>query len=339
MNTSITPDVRYLHRPEGRIAYTVQGAGPLVVAVPGMGDLRSTFREMVAPLVDAGYRVAVMDLRGHGDSDTTFRTHGDVVTGEDLLALIDELGGPAVVLGNSMGGGAAAWAAAERPESIAGVVLYGGFLRDPKSTAFATASLHGLYRLLFVQPWGARFWASYYKGLNKGTKAPWLDEHAAAIHANLKEPGRMRSFRRLTLQLTHAPVEARLPEVHAPMLAFVGDKDPDFADPDAERQWIASLGAETVLVPDAGHYTQSQRPDVTVPATVAFIEKLRREGEATGRVAGGTASGAASTTASGAASTTASGAAPTTASAANLGTASAATARTASVVEAWASRA
>ena len=308
MNTSIAQDVRFIQRPEGRIAYTVQGTGPLVVAVPGMGDLRSTFREMVEPLVDAGYRVAAMDLRGHGDSDTTFCAHGDVVTGQDLIALIDELGGPAVVLGNSMGGGAAAWAAAERPDAIAGIVLYGGFLRNPKSTAFATASLHGLSRLLFVQPWGAGFWASYYKSLNKGTKAPWLDEHAAAIRANLKEPGRMRSFRRLTLQLTHAPVEARLPEVHAPMLAFVGDQDPDFKDPEAERQWIAGLGAETVLVPDAGHYTQNQRPDITVPGTIAFVEKLRRSGvEATG--------GASATSA-------------------QTGTAA-----DASVVEAWASRA
>jgi pimeloyl-ACP methyl ester carboxylesterase len=257
-----------------------------------MGDLRSTFREMVAPLVDAGYRVAVMDLRGHGDSDTTFRTHGDVVTGQDLLALIDELGGPAVVLGNSMGGGAAAWAAAERPDAIAGVVLYGGFLRNPKVSAFATASMHGLYRLLFVKPWGAGLWASYYKGLNKATKAPWLDQHAADIRANLSEPGRLRSFRQLAIQLTHAPVEARLPEVRTPMLAFVGDQDPDFRDPDAERQWIASLGAETILVPDAGHYTQSQRPDITVPGTIAFVEKLRRgDLGTTGVVKGAAATG------------------------------------------------
>jgi pimeloyl-ACP methyl ester carboxylesterase len=234
-----------------------------------------------------------MDLRGHGDSDTTFRTHGDVVTGQDLIALIDELGGPAVVLGNSMGGGAAAWAAAERPDAVAGIVLYGGFLRNPTMSAFATAFVHGLYRLLFVKPWGAAFWASYYKGLNKVTKAPWLDEHAAAIRANLNEPGRMRSFRELTLQLTHAPVEARLPEVHAPMLAFVGDHDPDFADPEAERQWIAGLGAETVLVPDAGHYTQAQRPDITVPATVAFVESLRRRGAGTTGTAQATAEGAA----------------------------------------------
>ena len=83
-----TPQVRHLSRPQGRIAYPVEGAGPLVVAVPGMGDLRSTYRDVTAPLLAAGYRVAVADLRGHGDSDTTFTEHGDVATGQDLLALV-----------------------------------------------------------------------------------------------------------------------------------------------------------------------------------------------------------------------------------------------------------
>ena len=85
------------------------------------------------------------------------------------------------------------------------------------------------------------------------------------------------------------------------MLAFVGDHDPDFADPDAERQWIASLGAETVLVPDAGHYTQAQRPDITVPGTVTFVESLRRRGDGTtGASANDTAQGSAQAASNGA---------------------------------------
>src|SRR5687768_3064941 len=73
--SQLSTDVQYLTRPDGRISYTVTGDGPLVVAVPGMGDLRGTWRELVGPLVDAGFRVAVADLRGHGDADTTFTEH------------------------------------------------------------------------------------------------------------------------------------------------------------------------------------------------------------------------------------------------------------------------
>ncbi|WP_226654455.1 alpha/beta fold hydrolase [Leifsonia sp. LS1] len=279
MKTSIASQVHFLQRPEGRISYTVEGSGPLVVAVPGMGDLRSSYRELVGPLVDAGLRVAVTDLRSHGDSDTGFRTFGDVATGEDLLALIDALGGPAVVLGNSMGAASAAWAAAERPDAIAGLVLYGPLLRDPATSPVASWFQHALFRLLFAGPWGAAFWAGYYtKPLNRGRTAPWLGEHVAAIRASLREPGRLRDFRRLTLQLTHSVVEPRLPEVHAPMLAFVGELDPDFPDASAEADWIESLGAEVVRVADAAHYPHAQRPDVTVPATLAFLSERRAEG-------------------------------------------------------------
>ncbi len=280
MNTSTTGQVRFLQRPEGRIGYTVAGEGPLVVAVPGMGDLRSSYRELVGPLLEAGYRVAVTDLRGHGDSDTGFRELGDIATGRDLLALIDELGGgPAVVLGTSMGAAAAAWAAAERPEAVAGLVFFGPLLRDPAQGRFAAAAMRALFRVLFAGPWGAGVWASYYRGsLNRGRQAPWLGEHVAAIRASLREPGRLRSFRRLTQQLTHSVVEPRLPEVVAPMLAFLGEQDPDYKSPAAERDWIASLGAEAVLVPEAGHYPHAQRPDVTVPATLAFLEARRAAG-------------------------------------------------------------
>ncbi len=247
MNTSIASQVRYLQRPEGRISYTVEGTGPLVVA----------------------------DLRAHGESDTTFREFGDIATGRDLLALIDELGGRAAVLGNSMGAAAAAWAAAERPDAVAGLVLFGPLLRDPAMSRFAVASVHGMYRVLFTGPWGASVWAAYYRSINKGRTAPWLKEHAADLARNMREPGRLRSFRHLTLALTHSVVEPRLPEVKAPMLAFVGALDPDYKDPAAEADWIESLGAQVVRVPESGHYPQAQRPDVIVPATLEFLGELR----------------------------------------------------------------
>lgn len=279
MTISTASQVHFLQRPEGRISYTVEGSGPLVVAVPGMGDLRGSYRELTGPLVEAGYRVAVTDLRSHGDSDTGFREFGDIATGGDLLALIDQLGGPAVVLGNSMGAAAAAWAAAELPDAIAGLVLSGPLLRDPATSRIAEGAQRALLSVLLAGPWGPGFWAGYYRSpLNRGRRAPWLDEHAAAIRANLAEPGRLRDFRRLTRQLTHSVVEPRLPEVHAPMLAFVGTLDPDYRDPAAEADWIASLGAEVVRVADAAHYPHAQRPEIVVPETLRFLAERRADG-------------------------------------------------------------
>ena len=265
-------ELNYLDRADGRVAYTVDGSGPLVIAVPGMGDLRSVYRGLRGPLVAAGYRVAVVDLRGHGDSDTTFMVHGDAATGQDILALIDELGGPAIVLGNSMGASAAAWAAAERPDAVAGLVLLGPFLREPMTNRLAQAAMRMLYRALFARPWGAAAWTKYYARLNKGTQAPWLDEHRAAIHRSLREPGRLRSLRQLAVALNHAEVEVRLPDIAAPSLVVIGDQDPDFPSPAEELAWAtAAIRGEGVLVPDAGHYPQAQQPAVVLEHLLPFL--------------------------------------------------------------------
>ena len=127
-----TTNVQFLTRPDGRVAYEVEGAGPLALLVPGMGDLRSTYRHVAPTLRDAGFRVVLADLRGHGDSDTTFTTYGDEATAGDLIALVEHLGGPAVLVGNSMGAGAAALVAALRPDLVSGLVLIGPFMRDPE---------------------------------------------------------------------------------------------------------------------------------------------------------------------------------------------------------------
>jgi pimeloyl-ACP methyl ester carboxylesterase len=265
---------QYIQRPEGRVAYTVDGPadGRLVVLVPGMGDLRSTWRDLVGPLADAGHRVAVTDLRGHGDSDTTFRTHGDIATAGDVLALVDALGGgPAVLVGNSMGAAAVAYATAERPDAVDALVLTGPLLRNPSSGAAARL----LYPLLFARPWGARVWTGYYRStLNRGRTSPWLDEHLAEIRASM-DPAHLAQFRSLTMQLTHAPVTPRLPEIHVPMLAFVGRRDPDFPDPVAEAAWLEhEVGARVELLDDVAHYPQHQAPDVVVPAVLGFLAGL-----------------------------------------------------------------
>ena len=277
MNESLTQDLHYLDRPDGRVSYTVTGEGPLVVAVPGMGDLRVTYRDLVPPLVAAGFRVAVTDVRGHGDSDTNFRVHGDIATGRDLLALIDELGGPAVIVGNSMGASSAAWAAAERPDAVAGLVLISPFLRERPMPKAMAALLRGFYRMLLSGAWGPGAWAGYYaKTLNRGTQPSGLAEHAADIRSSLKEPGRLREFRELATQLDHSVVERRVDDIHAPAIIVVGELDPDYADPAAELAWMGErIGAETVLVPNTAHYPQTQRPDLVAPPVVAFLDRLR----------------------------------------------------------------
>lgn len=263
-------ETRYLNRPDGRIAYDLDGEGPLVVLVPGMGDLRSTYRFLTPVLRGAGYRVAATDLRGHGDSDASFPTYGDTETAGDVLALIEELGGPAVIVGNSMGAGAAVIVAAQRPDLVSGLVLVGPWVRNGKLSAMQRV----LFRIAMEPVWGAAAWKSYLPKLYAGRRPDDFDAYRAQMVAALHLPGHAKAFSRTT-HTNHDPAEARLGEISKPALVIMGEQDPDFPDPKAEATWIADvLHGEAVMVAEAGHYPQSQQPDVTSNAVLSFLEGL-----------------------------------------------------------------
>jgi len=259
---------RYVTRPEGRIAYDVQGTGPLVVLVPGMGDLRATYRYLTPELVAAGYTVATTDLRGHGDSDTTFSSYGDPETAGDIEAVIDELGGKAVIGGNSLAAGAAVIVAAQHPEKVTALALFGPFVRNPAASAFQT----WLFHTMMAPLWVTTMWKSYMPTLYKGKKPADFEQYRAKVVASLKRPGYGKAFSLTTRQTSHAPAEARLGDVTAPAIVIMGDSDPDFKDPAGEATWIGEkLNAQVVMVADAGHYPQSQQPEITTPAVLGFL--------------------------------------------------------------------
>jgi pimeloyl-ACP methyl ester carboxylesterase len=211
-----------------------------------------------------------MDLRGHGDSDADFDSYDDVAAGGDILALVQHLGGPAVIIGNSMGAGAAAWAAATSPADVAGLVLVGPFVRNPPTSWYARL----VFRLLLLRPWGRYAWKAYYASQYPGRRPPDLADHIARIDRSLRRPGRWRAFNKTT-HTTHAPVEARLSSVTAPVLVIMGDHDRDFSDPPGEARFVAErLKGEVLLVPGAGHYPQAEYPEVVSPAVVAFARRV-----------------------------------------------------------------
>lgn len=264
------PETAYLTRPDGRVAYDVAGDGPLLVLVPGMGDLRAAYRFLAPALRNAGYRVACTDLRGHGDSDTTFTSYGDQETAGDTIALIEELGESAIVIGNSMAAGAAVLAAAERPELVRGLVLIGPFVRNGQISALQRLML----RVAMARPWAAMSWKAYLPKLYAGRRPADFDRYRDELVTSLRRPGYARAFS-LTTRTDHTPAQERLSDVRAPALVVMGELDADFPDPRAEAEWIAqALNGDVAIVPEAGHYPQSQQPEMTADAVLPFLEAV-----------------------------------------------------------------
>jgi pimeloyl-ACP methyl ester carboxylesterase len=261
----------FLPRPGGRLAYDdTGGEGPLAVAVPGIGDLRSEYRELVPRLRAAGYRVVTLDLRGHGESDVTFTDLERTTAGADVIALLEHLGGgPAHLIGTSYGAAAVAWAAIVRPDLAVSLTLIGPFVRDVPVPAYMRLGM----RLMLMRPWGARAWASWYAKLHPGHRPADLDEHRASIRRNLAQPGRLAALRAMA-RTSSREVEARLAEVTAPSLVVMGTADPDFPDPVEEARTIAALiDGQVELVDGAGHYPHVEQPDSTAEAITTFLTR------------------------------------------------------------------
>ncbi len=92
----------YLEVAGGQIAFDdTRTAGPLIVCVPGLGDVRASYRFLVPQLAAAGYRVVTMDLRGHSASSAGWSDYSDTVVAGDVLALVQFLNvGPAILRRN-----------------------------------------------------------------------------------------------------------------------------------------------------------------------------------------------------------------------------------------------
>jgi len=263
----------YLVRPEGKIAYEDPGRAPLAVMVPGLGDLRGEYRFLAPRLVEAGYRVVTMDLRGHGQSSTGWSDYTSSAIGTDVLALVDELdAGPAMLVGTSMGAGAVTWAAAEAPEMVSSTVLIGPFVRDvPSSSWLAGVAQKAMIKAALWGPWAGWAWGQAYASFY-GEKPADFAAYRDALVANLKEDGRLDAVRGM-ISADKKDVEARLGEVKAPVLVVMGTKDPDFADPRVEAETVAGfLNGRVTMVEGAGHYPHVEQPDAVANAIRAFAE-------------------------------------------------------------------
>jgi len=273
----------------GRIAYDVTGEGPLVVLSHGIGDRRQAYRFLAPRLAQAGYRVANADLRGHGESSMGWKsvTGTDAITrtdvAGDLLALIRHFGGPAIIVGHSISGGAATIAAAKEPELVSGIVEINPFTKTQKISLGGLMRIRryrrGVTRLAGTQIFRSlRLWMRYLDVAYPTKPADYAD-YMAALAAKLREPGRMAEFMK-TGKSTPADAGAQLPNVRCPALVVMGTLDPDFADPRAEGDAIvaampAGLG-RVATVEGAGHYPHAQCPDEVAALVIPFLKEHAR---------------------------------------------------------------
>lgn len=117
------PAVEFEHVETNGVSLRVatKGDGPLCVLVHGWPELWLSWRHQIDPLVEAGYRVAVPDVRGYGGSDAPpeVEAYGIKTLAADIAGLVEALGEEsAILIGHDWGAPIVAHTALFHPERV-----------------------------------------------------------------------------------------------------------------------------------------------------------------------------------------------------------------------------
>ncbi|MBF0660149.1 alpha/beta hydrolase [Rhodococcus sp. (in: high G+C Gram-positive bacteria)] len=252
--------------------YQVKGSGDLVVLVMGTGSPGRVWDlHQVPALVKAGYRVATFDNRGIAPSGESLSgmTLDDLVA--DTAGLIELLGGPAHVVGTSMGARVAQELTLARPELVRKAVFLAGHARMDRFQMTLTEGERQLYDSGVELP--PKYQAAVTAVMNlspasladENTARDWLDvfefsggKMSPGVRAQLgmdREFDRRAAYRAITKQCL-----------------AVGFADDRMIPAYLSREVAEAIpGARYEEIPDAGHYGYLERPEVVNKVLLDFL--------------------------------------------------------------------
>ncbi len=257
------------------LAYEVAGSGAPILCLPGMGDLRQEYDQLAPPLVEAGFRVIVADLRGHGDASVGWHQYDVAALASDIERLLDaEKIEKVLIIGCSISGASSAYFAVQHPERVAGLVGLCPIRRVP-FTGLKGVVMPWILRGMLAKPWGVSAWGMYYRSLYPSVPPDDLDTYVARLTTKLREPGRFAAFKSMAFA---GRDPAHLRSIHLPVLDFIGMADPDYDDPQSEAAWLKSMMPqdEVHLLAGLGHYPHREQPECLLPRLLHFAHQTLR---------------------------------------------------------------
>ncbi|HJC60078.1 MAG TPA: alpha/beta hydrolase [Candidatus Dietzia intestinigallinarum] len=263
------------------LSATEHGQGPLVVLIMGSGSPGSIWRANQVPaLLDAGFRVVTYDQRGVNAGTDARAAHTESIPvrqlADDLAGLIEHFGGPAHLVGTSLGSRVALALALIRRDLVDRVVTMTGHARlDPVAERLARGEVE-----LFDS--GVEVPAAYSSAvtaLQNLSPASLRDEAAARDWLDVLElsPGAVTSAERAHVAglLELGDRRAAYSGVTTPVLVL-SFTDDVMVPPHLGRELAELLPtAEYVEVSDAGHYGYLERPGQTNRHVIEFLTRSR----------------------------------------------------------------
>lgn len=267
-----------------RIRYQQAGQqGPALVLVHGFGASSDHWRKTLPELAQT-HRVFAIDLLGFGHSAKptpgeplayTFETWASQIA--DFCQAV--IGGPAFLVGNSIGCIVALQVAVQAPELVQGLVLLNCSLRllherkQANLPWYRRAPVPLLQRLLSWKPLGYTFFSQLARPqviqrlLRQAYARPEAvtPELVDLLLGPALEPGAADVFLAF-IQYSQGPLpEDLLPQVHSPVLFLWGEADP--WEPIALGRELATYPTVEAFIPLAGvgHCPQDEAPELVNP--------------------------------------------------------------------------
>lgn len=275
-----TADFRVPVAPAESLQISVTGKGQPVVLIPGLFGSRFGFRHVVPLLVDAGYRVIVIEPLGLGSS--TRPQHGDyslTAQANRIAAVLDSLKLQGViVVAHSLGASMAYRLAYRRPKLVRAIVsLEGG-----PAEAAATPSFR---RAMRFAPW-----IKWFGGMRRirgkirsslvaaSGDTGWVTDsvvgaYTAGAAADLD--GTLQAFLRMADAREPERLAPHLGEIRCPVRLLLGTAPHQggvpAGDVDELRAGLPLLAIDSIS--GSGHYIHEEQPEAVLSAVVASASR------------------------------------------------------------------
>ena len=246
----------------------------VAVLVHGFPESSYMWRALLADLEAAGVRAVAPDLPGYGDSPPdppgTWERHVDALErfrlelGLRRVAVVTHDWGVLIGL---------RWAC-DHPEAVVGLVISdGGFFADRRWHAFAATLRTPGEGESAIESFTEEGFAAMLHQLSPGMTDAAIAEYWKGMSTPVGRRGALELYRSGDFEKL-APYEPRLAALEVPSLVIWGAGDPFSSPKMAERYQEALTDAQTLVVPDAGHFVWEDAPEVVNPATVEFLGRI-----------------------------------------------------------------
>ncbi len=255
----------YANVPGARLFYLdTGGSGVPVVFLHAATGSSQVWKYQIPAFTKAGYRVIAFDRRGWGRTQIDPAGPQPGTAADDLLALLDHLGiQRAHLIGTAAGGFVALDFALSFPQRLRSVAIANsiGGVQDEDYAALGRRIRPPQFDAL--PPEFRELGPSYRAAQAEGTQQ-WMD---------LEKISRPEGPRAPAQPLRNRMTFSMLETIKTPALLLTGGSDL-YAPPPLLKLFAARIkGSESVVVPEAGHSTYWEQPEVFNRTVLSFIRK------------------------------------------------------------------